>query len=66
MLGPLASGRLADRIGFAPALRCAFAVEAGLVAFPGFSVPLSLGISSIVVDAMVPGLCRWFWASCMS
>jgi predicted MFS family arabinose efflux permease len=57
MLGPLASGRLADRIGFAPALRCAFAVQAGLVAFPVFSAsPLSLSISSIVVGAMVPGV----------
>ena len=57
MLGPLASGRLADRIGFAPALRCAFAVQAGLVALLAFSAsPLSLGISSIVVGAMVPGV----------
>jgi predicted MFS family arabinose efflux permease len=57
MLGPLASGRLADRIGFAPALRCAFAVQAGLVALLVFSAsPLSLGISSIVVGAMVPGV----------
>ena len=57
MLGPLASGRLADRSGFAPALRCAFAVQAGLVAFPVFSAsPWSLSISSIVVGAMVPGV----------
>jgi predicted MFS family arabinose efflux permease len=57
MLGPLASGRLADRIGFAPALRCGFAVQAGLVALLVFSAsPLSLGISSIVVGAMVPGV----------
>ncbi|HEX3414010.1 MAG TPA: YbfB/YjiJ family MFS transporter, partial [Stellaceae bacterium] len=32
MLGPLASGRVADRIGFAAALRCAFALQAGFVA----------------------------------
>ena len=57
MLGPLASGRVADRIGFASALRCAFAVQAGLVALLVFSASLlSLGISSIVVGAMVPGV----------
>ena len=57
MLGPLASGRVADRIGFAPALRCAFALQAGFVALLVFSAsPLSLSISSIVVGAMVPGV----------
>jgi predicted MFS family arabinose efflux permease len=57
MLGPLASGRIADRIGFASALRCAFVVQTGLVALLGFSAsPLSLSISSIVVGAMVPGV----------
>lgn len=57
MLGPLASGRAADRVGFASALRCAFAVQAGLVALLVFSPsPLSLSISSIVVGAMVPGV----------
>jgi predicted MFS family arabinose efflux permease len=57
MLGPLASGRAADRIGFARALRFAFALQAGFVAFPVFSAsPLSLSISSIVVGAMVPGV----------
>jgi predicted MFS family arabinose efflux permease len=57
MLGPLASGRVADRIGFALTLRYAFAVQAGLVALLVFSAsPLSLSISSIVVGAMVPGV----------
>jgi predicted MFS family arabinose efflux permease len=57
MLGPLASGRVADRIGFASALRCAFALQAGLVALLVFSAsPLSLSISSIIVGAMVPGV----------
>jgi predicted MFS family arabinose efflux permease len=57
MLGPLASGRVADRIGFASALRCAFAVQAALVALLVFSVSsLSLSISSIVLGAMVPGV----------
>ncbi len=57
MLGPLASGRVADRIGFASALRCAFALQAALVALLAFSAsPLPLSISTIVVGAMVPGV----------
>jgi predicted MFS family arabinose efflux permease len=57
MLGPLAGGRVADRIGFALTLRYAFAVQAGLVALLVFSAsPLWLSISSIVVGAMVPGV----------
>jgi predicted MFS family arabinose efflux permease len=57
MLGPLAGGRVADRIGFALTLRYAFAVQAGLVALLVFSAsPLSLSISSVVVGAMVPGV----------
>jgi hypothetical protein len=57
MLGPLATGRVADRIGFASALRCAFALQAGAVALLVFSAsPLSLSISSIIVGAIVPGI----------
>ena len=57
MLGPLAGGRVADRIGFASALRGAFVVQAGCVALLAFSEsPISLSISSIVVGAMVPGV----------
>lgn len=57
MLGPLANGRLADRIGFASALRCAFILQAGFVALLVFSAtPVSLSLSSIVIGAMVPGV----------
>jgi predicted MFS family arabinose efflux permease len=57
MLGPLANGRLADRIGFASALRFALVIQAGFVALPVFSTtPLSLGLSSLVIGAMVPGV----------
>jgi predicted MFS family arabinose efflux permease len=57
MLGPLANGRLADRIGFAAALRLAFIVQAGCVALLAASTqPLSLTISSFVIGAMVPGV----------
>ena len=54
MLGPLASGRVADRIGFASALRFAFFIQTGFVALLVFNAsPISLSISSIIVGAMV-------------
>jgi predicted MFS family arabinose efflux permease len=57
MFGPLISGRLADRIGFALALRLAFAVQAGFVAMLVFSAtPTALSLSSIVIGALVPGV----------
>jgi predicted MFS family arabinose efflux permease len=37
-LGPLATGRLADRLGFGPMLRLAFLLEAGAVAIPAFGL----------------------------
>jgi predicted MFS family arabinose efflux permease len=57
MLGPLANGRLADRIGFAAALRLALFIQAVCVALLAFSAtPVSLSISSFVIGAMVPGV----------
>ena len=57
MLGPLANGRLADRIGFASAFRLALIVQAGCVALLAISTgPWSLALSSLVVGAMVPGV----------
>jgi predicted MFS family arabinose efflux permease len=57
MLGPLANGRLADRIGFAAALRIAFIVQTGCVALLAAGTqPWSLTISSFVIGAMVPGV----------
>jgi predicted MFS family arabinose efflux permease len=57
MLGPLVNGRLADRVGFAPALRLAFIVQAGCVALlAASSGPWSLILSSFVIGAMVPGV----------
>jgi predicted MFS family arabinose efflux permease len=57
MLGPLANGRLADRIGFAAALRLALFIQAVCVALLAFSAtPVSLSISSFVTGAMVPGV----------
>jgi predicted MFS family arabinose efflux permease len=57
MLGPLADGRLADRVGFAAALRLAFFVEAACAALLAVSTqPWSLTISSFVIGAMAPGV----------
>jgi predicted MFS family arabinose efflux permease len=55
--GPLITGHVADRIGFARALRLAFVVQAGAVALPAVTVGAgALALSSLVVGAMVPGI----------
>jgi predicted MFS family arabinose efflux permease len=55
--GPLITGHLADRIGFARALRLAFVLQAAAVALPAVEVgPGALALSSLVVGAMVPGI----------
>src|SRR6476660_4544040 len=57
VVGPLLSGHLADRIGFGPALRLAYLIQAVAVALPAFSAgSLSLIISSVVVGAFTPGI----------
>ena len=57
MLGPLANGRLADRIGFAAALRLAFVIQAACVALLVVATQAwSLALSSFVIGAMVPGV----------
>jgi predicted MFS family arabinose efflux permease len=55
-VGPLAAGRLADRIGFRPTLRLAFLLEAGAIAIPALGlgwVPLIL--SSVIMGSFVTG-----------
>ena len=55
--GPLLAGRLADRIGFGPALRLAFLAQAAAVAWPALADgALGLAVSSIVIGAAVPGV----------
>jgi predicted MFS family arabinose efflux permease len=55
--GPLITGHVADRIGFARALRLAFIVQAAAVGLPAITVgPGALVFSSLVVGAMVPGV----------
>jgi predicted MFS family arabinose efflux permease len=69
VLGPLITGRLGDRIGFAAALPLALAVQAVAVAAPAVSAgAASLSLSSILVGAFVPGVvplafARW-WLPC--
>ncbi len=55
--GPMLAGALADRIGFGPALRLAFVVQAGAVALPIVTADaLGLAVSSLVIGAAVPGI----------
>jgi predicted MFS family arabinose efflux permease len=57
VIGPLITGHVADRIGFARALRLAFVLQAAAVALPAITVgPGALVFSSLVVGAMVPGV----------
>jgi predicted MFS family arabinose efflux permease len=56
-LGPVLAGRLADRIGFGPALRLAFLVQAAAVALLVVTDGAGgLALSSIVIGAFVPGI----------
>jgi predicted MFS family arabinose efflux permease len=55
-LGPVLAGFIADRIGFAAAMRLAFIVVTGLIALPAFvSNEIALIVSALVVGAFVPG-----------
>lgn len=55
--GPLLTGRLADRIGFAAALGWAFALQSVFVVLPAVTEHrLALAASSLVVGAFVPGI----------
>jgi predicted MFS family arabinose efflux permease len=55
-VGPLATGRLADRIGFGPMLRLALLLEAGAVALPAFGLGwIWLILSSVIVGSFLTG-----------
>ncbi|HEV2300290.1 MAG TPA: YbfB/YjiJ family MFS transporter, partial [Stellaceae bacterium] len=57
MLGPLAAGRLADRIGFRATLRVVFLVQTAAVGLLAASESAAaLFLSSLVVGALVPGV----------
>ncbi len=56
-LGPLLTGHLADRAGFGPALRVAFAIEAVAILLPALSsAPASMIVSSVIVGGFTPGI----------
>ncbi len=55
--GPLLAGLLADRIGFGPALRVAFLVQAGFVGLLALADGwVALVLSSLVIGAFAPGI----------
>jgi len=57
VVGPLLSGHLADRAGFAAALRAAFLIEAVAVATPAVtSSSVALIVSSVIVGGFTPGI----------
>jgi predicted MFS family arabinose efflux permease len=57
IVGPLAGGFIADRIGFRQALRLAFAIQAVAVIVPALGLgAVALMVSSAVVGAAVPGI----------
>jgi len=57
VVGPLLAGHLADRAGFAAALRAAFLIEAVAVALPAVTnAPAALIVSSLVVGGFTPGI----------
>jgi predicted MFS family arabinose efflux permease len=57
MAGPLVTGHLGDRIGFGPALRLAFLLQAGGIALPALGLgPVSYMVSSLVVGALLIGV----------
>lgn len=57
VVGPLVTGHVADRIGFRPALRLLYLVEAVAVALPALNAgPIVLAVSSLLVGAATPGV----------
>ena len=57
VVGPLLAGHLADRAGFAAALRLAFLLQAVAIAIPLVSTgPVGLIVSSLIVGAFTPGI----------
>jgi len=57
MVGPVLAGQLADRIGFARAVRLAFLAQAvAVAALVATASPVALFVSSAVVGALVPGI----------
>ncbi|WP_249123164.1 MULTISPECIES: YbfB/YjiJ family MFS transporter [unclassified Bradyrhizobium] len=57
VIGPLLAGHLADRSGFAPALRVALLMQAIAVVLPVISTaPAAMIVSSLIVGGFTPGI----------
>ncbi|WP_441515212.1 YbfB/YjiJ family MFS transporter [Bradyrhizobium sp. 2TAF24] len=57
VVGPLLAGHLADRSGFAPALRVALLMQAIAVVLPVISTaPAAMIVSSLIVGGFTPGI----------
>ncbi|WP_321945550.1 YbfB/YjiJ family MFS transporter [Paraburkholderia sp. J10-1] len=58
IVGPLAAGHLADRSGFAPALRAAYLLQAVAVAIPALGMfgAQGLMVSAVLVGAFTPAI----------
>jgi len=57
IVGPLITGHLADRTGYAPALRVAYLLQGIAVALPAFGLGAGwLMVSSFIVGAFTPGI----------
>ncbi len=57
LAGPLLAGAMADRIGFGPALRVAFALQAAAVVLPALADTAAwLVVSSAIAGAFTPGI----------
>ncbi|MEN3349190.1 MAG: hypothetical protein V7632_2825 [Bradyrhizobium sp.] len=57
VVGPLLTGHLADRAGFAAALRVSFLIEAVAVVIPAVTTsPAALIVSSVIVGGFTPGI----------
>lgn len=57
VFGPVANGRLADRIGFRRALEVGYLIIGLAVLLPVLSdAPLALGVSSLIVGGYTPGI----------
>jgi predicted MFS family arabinose efflux permease len=57
VVGPLLTGHLADRAGFAAALRVSFLIEAVAVVTPAVTTsPAALIVSSVIVGGFTPGI----------
>jgi predicted MFS family arabinose efflux permease len=57
MIGPTLLGHLADRAGFAAAVRCGYVVQAGFIGLAAVApTPLAMAASCFAIGALIPGI----------